>query len=366
MVSAAIALEIFICFLVSAATCGVILLTRDLHMPLAARRGDTRSTQAAHRRPTPRIGGLAIIAALAPIALLLPDDLAGRFLLFAPSLLPILIAGLSEDLGWPVRPRNRMIAAAVSSLLAILFLRVWLPQSGLPGLDRLMLWAPVAIAFTVFACTGICNAFNLVDGINGLSATIGCVAALSMAVIAERAGETSVFHMNLMLTGALMGFLVFNFPFGKIFLGDAGAYSLGHILSWFAIALLIRVPELTPWAMVLIFFWPVADTFFAIYRRIRSGRPTGQPDRLHFHQLVMRALEISVMGRNSRELTNPLSTVVMIPMFVMPAVTGVYLWNKPLLAAAALATYALLFVASYQAGLIYARKTRLRPSTADQ
>ena len=116
----------------------------------------------------------------------------------------------------------------------------------------------------------------------------------------------------------LLGFFVFNFPLGAIFLGDAGAYGLGHILSWLAISLMIRVPEVTPWAVLLIFFWPIADTFFAIYRRRIAGRPTDQPDRLHFHQLVMRALEITLTGRKLRRLTNPMSTVVMMPLFTAP------------------------------------------------
>ena len=136
-----------------------------------------------------------------------------------------------------------------------------------------LLIAPFAIAFTIFAGAGICNGFNLIDGVNGLSASVGVMAALSMAAIAARSGDAAMIDLNMIVIGSLLGFLVFNFPLGKIFLGDAGAYGLGHILSWFAIALMVRLDDLTPWAVMLIFFWPVADTFLAIYRRRRSGRP---------------------------------------------------------------------------------------------
>jgi len=94
--------------------------------------------------------------------------------------------------------------------------------------------------------------------------------------------------------------------------------------------LLIRLPDLSTWAVLLVFFWPIADTFFAIYRRRRAGRPTDMPDRLHYHQLVMRALEITLIGRNRRNVANPLATLVILPLASAPVIAGVLLWNKPL------------------------------------
>ena len=88
----------------------------------------------------------------------------------------------------------------------------------------------------------------------------------------------------------------FEFPFGKIFLGDAGAYALGHLLVWSAILIVNQSTEISPFAVLLIFFWPVADTGLAIWRRWKLGNPAGRPDRLHFHQLAMRFLEIRFFG----------------------------------------------------------------------
>lgn len=347
-------------FLVSAVVCAIVLATQRYHLGLSARRVDTQAVQAAHRRPTPRIGGVALLAALVPMALLLEQPLATRFWLFAPTVAPVFLAGLLEDLGWPVSPRARLLASALSSLIAILLLKVWLPPIDVPGLDLLLAWVPFAVLFTLFAGAGICNGFNLIDGVNGLAAGVGAITALAMAAIALRSGHPALVEPNLMIVAALLGFLVFNYPWGKIFLGDAGAYSLGHILAWFAIALLIRLPELTPWALVLVFFWPIADTFFAIYRRRRAGRPTGRPDRLHFHQLVMRAIEITLVGRNARHIANPLATLVILPMAAAPALFGVWLWNQPLAAFTVLLGFAILFIASYRLGLQMARLRRRR------
>lgn len=353
------ALDFLIVFSVCAAICALILKTRDIHMPLVERRGDVMAVQAAHKRPTPRIGGLALVVSLLPISYLLPADISSRFWLFSLSVLPVAIAGLAEDLGYHVRPVFRLLAACLSSAVAIALLDIWLPRTDVPGLDRLMVWAPFAWLFTIVACAGICNAFNLIDGLNGLSSGVGVITALGLAAIAAQTGHDSLFQMNLMLVAALLGFLVFNFPFGKIFLGDVGAYALGHILAWFSIALMIRVPDLSPWAVLLVFFWPIADTFFAIYRRRRAGRSADTPDRLHYHQLVMRTLEITLIGRDRRNVANPLATLVILPMAGAPVLAGVLMWDKPIQAFVALCSFAALFVLSYVVSVRSVRSGRL-------
>ncbi|MFU8865519.1 MAG: MraY family glycosyltransferase [Rhodobacterales bacterium] len=351
-------LNLLVVFAASASVSALILLVRRLYMPLVERRMDSRAVQAAHAHPTPRIGGLALLAGLVPTWLLLPDDISGFFLTLCVSLVPVVIAGLMEDLGLPVSPRRRLLAASASSALVILLVGMTIPRADLPGFDMLLRWAPFAALFTIFACAGLCNAFNLIDGLNGLSASVGLVCALGLAVIAAQAGQTSLALLNLMLIAGLTGFLSFNYPFGRIFLGDVGAYALGHLLAWCAIALMVSVEDLSAWAVLLLFFWPVADTFFAIYRRRRAGRPTDSPDRLHFHQLVMRAVEITMIGRGHRAIANPLATLIMTPVFTAPVVTGVWLWDRPAAAFLALCVYAALFVASYYLGMRFARRSR--------
>ena len=77
----------------------------------------------------------------------------------------------------------------------------------------------------------------------------------------------------------------------------------------------------------LYFFWPVADTGLAIWRRWKLGNPTDRPDRLHFHQLAMRFIEIRFLGRDKRNLANPLATVALIPFISIPQIFGVFFWN---------------------------------------
>lgn len=340
--------------------CGLVLWARDFHLPLALRRNDMRAIQAAHTQPTPRLGGLALLAGLFLSSLLVSDEIAPRFRLFLFSLAPVFVAGLLEDIGIHVSPRLRLGAAALSSVIVIALLDVWIPRVGVPLADRLFALAPLAIPFTVFACVGVSNAFNLIDGLNGLSSGVGVVVALALAAIAAKGGSAVLVECCLLVAAALVGFLLFNFPLGLIFLGDAGAYTLGHVLAWFSVSLMVRVPEVTPWAVLLVFFWPIADTFMTILRRRRARRAAMHPDRMHFHQALMRGLEIVVLGRRARRFSNPMTTVLMVPLFSAPAVVGVILWNEPVGAFVALCCFAVLFTCLYQTSIRYARGHRRR------
>ncbi|AJE47154.1 Glycosyl transferase family 4 [Celeribacter indicus] len=285
-------------------------------------------------------------------------DGTGQTWFLALSLIPVFAAGLLEDLGVGVSPKHRLLAAALSSVLAIILFGAWVARTDLVGLDFLVAFAPVGIALTVFGGAGICNAFNLIDGLNGLSATIGITVAVALGLIASRGGQPDLATWGYVIASALTGFLLLNFPWGKIFMGDAGAYGIGHLLVWVAILMLDALPDLTPWALLLVFFWPLADTVLAIVRRRRSGKPTDQPDRLHFHQLVMRAIEIGKLGRGARHIANPLATVVMMPFFMAPPFVAVILWDNAVAAAIAFFCFVVLFATSYSTGVLLARAWR--------
>ena len=203
------------------------------------------------------------------------------------------------------RPKVRLGASAFSSFIAILLFKVWLDRLGIPGVDTLLMFAPFGILFTIFATVGVVNAFNLIDGLNGLSSYVTVSVALSLSIIAFQAGNIQVSIFLVLVVAAVLGFMALNFPMGKIFLGDGGAYALGHLLVWFAIILINGANDVSAFAVLLIFsgqwrtrVWPSGDDG-------SCGNPTDRPDRLHFHQLAMRFLEIRflvVTGEKLRTL----------------------------------------------------------------
>ena len=237
----------------------------------------------------------------------------------------------------------------------ILFYGCWVPRVGIPYIDILISFAPIGIIFTIFASAGVTNAFNLIDGLNGLAGFTAITISVSLSFLAFPA-YYDLGILCLSITPLIAGFLILNFPFGKIFLGDGGAYLLGHSLVWLAICLMGIDSSISPFAVLLIFFWPVADTLLAIWRRKKLSKPNYLPDRLHFHQLTMRFLEIKGFGRYRRNITNPLATSILLPIIILPQILGVIYARDGIMAPLSLAIVAVIFVTAYFAGITYAKK----------
>ena len=261
-----------------------------------SRRGqvDELAIQSAHSGFVPRVGGLAIytsILVLIPllsfgfIPLSIVFDLDAKLItLLILSAAPVFSVGLAEDLGYDMSPRARLVASAFSSLVAILLFKVWLDSLGIPGVDTLLMFAPFGILFTIFATVGVVNAFNLIDGLNGLSSYVTVSVAFSLSIIAFQAGNTQVSIFLVLVIAAVLGFMVLNFPLGIIFLGVGGAYSLGHLLVWSAIILINGVAGKclchTP-----CLFLAGGRHWLSNMASMEIGKSTDRPDRLHFHHL---------------------------------------------------------------------------------
>lgn len=347
-------------FLVAFGVSAILVVTRSIHRSRTAMASDTTSVQAMHEDPIPRIGGVAIFAGLlVGFALLLPgSELSPLFLCLSAT--PVFLSGLAEDLRLGVPPWVRLAAAGISGALAVWVTGGWLSRIDLWPFDMVLAVAPFGVAFTIFASSGLCHAFNLIDGMNGLAATTAVGTGAGLAAIAFAAGQPALALASLCVAAVAGGFLPFNFPRARLFMGDAGAYAVGHLLAWIGILLAARSEAVAAWAILLVFFWPVADTMLALWRRRRAGRPAGQPDRLHFHQLVLRFLELGPLRAQSRAFSNPLTTVLLAPFIAAPIIAGVALLGSPVGAIFAVGVFALLFVTSYRLGIAAAHR-RLRP-----
>ena len=357
-----------ISFGLSAILCVLILVWFERTSTHSRKRHDTSAVQASHSKPTARIGGLAIVLALGTVVGLSQNAMSWHIsTLVLVSALPVFGVGLAEDLGYLASPRKRLVAAAVSGAVFISLMGQWVPRTGIPGLDIALQWSPFAMTFSLFLAVGISHAFNLIDGLNGLAGSTALGAALALATIAHQAGLAEHRDILLIIAAAILGFLMFNFPSGKIFLGDAGAYVVGHLLVWMSVSILWNASYVTPLAMLLIFFWPVADTLLAISRRVSLGKPIAQPDRLHFHQLVMRGVEIVLLGRRKRRIANPLASLLTMPFIFAPMVAGVLLSGDRSNAAIACVAFAVIFTTTYKTGIWLAPKLRRSgyPKTAD-
>ncbi len=284
------------------------------------------------------------------------------FLILLLTALPMYLTGLAEDLVRHISTKIRYAASVLSALIAIWSLGIWIKSADSFIFDWIFVFPPFAILVTLFIVASYCHAFNLIDGLNGLASGTGVLIALGLAAIAIQIGQAEIVTMCLITVAAITGFFVFNFPFGAIFLGDGGAYVIGYMLTWIALVILHEAPNTSAWAMLLLFFWSLADTLVAIYRRRIRGVSLDTADRLHFHQMVLRGLEIYIFGRRKRAAVNPLATCVILPFVAAPVVTGVLLWNSPSLSFLALVMFGAAFVATYRLGIMAAKSHRRRPA----
>ena len=202
------------------------------------------------------------------------------------------------------------------------------------------------------------HAINLIDGLNGLSSAVVISIMASFALVAHNFGHEDLLMLNSVVCVAFLGFLLLNFPHGKIFLGDAGAYSIGHIIAWNAILLAEREPNISPWAILLILLWPVFDTLFAMIRRFSTGKPISKPDRLHFHHMLMRLIRITAPTKITIEKSNPIGSLATWPFLVTPCILGYVFIDSSEYALLSIGLLCTFYVVSYRF-LVY-RALRIR------
>jgi UDP-N-acetylmuramyl pentapeptide phosphotransferase/UDP-N-acetylglucosamine-1-phosphate transferase len=274
-----------------------------------------------HETDVPRIGGLAILVGLLMIELVDPLVLGTSFEhLFVAGAIPF-IFGLAEDLIKRVSVRARLLASVVGAGVFIALSGTYLNHLDIPGFDTLLAWAPLGIAFTLLAVSGMTNSINIIDGFHGLAAGTVIVILLGFAYVAHGSQDTELLNLCLLLVAVVTGFLVVNYPFGKIFLGDGGAFFLGFLMAQIAIMLPMRNPEVSPWVSLLICAYPVVEVLYSMVRRIRENRPSGSPDDEHLHTLIkvkfIRAYFSQLSPNRRNALVAPLVWVIVATLVVI-------------------------------------------------
>ena len=278
-------------------------------MPIAIRSrsfgcDEPGGVQKLHHSATSRLGGVVIVAGifivLGVARKLGYADLASALPL-ALAALPVVVAGLAEDLTGSVRPRYRMIAAVVSGAIASFYAGGVIPRLDIPVVDSLLKQSWIALPLTWFMVAGSCNATNLIDGANGLASGTAMIMFGGIGVAAGWSGDPKTLAEALTMMGLLGGFLAWNYPRGRVFLGDAGAYFAGFMYAQLSIRLIARNDGISAWYVIMLAAYPICDTLFAMYRRgAVRGRPLMAPDRLHLHTLIFRRVAMPIERRTAQ------------------------------------------------------------------
>lgn len=247
-----------------------------------------------HERPVPRIGGLAIFLAVAIALGLVVALFGGSVVQVGGSRLLVVLAGaaamhalgLYDDVA-PLRARWKFLAQIAISL-AVYAAGVRITTLSLPLAGIVDLGPVIGLLFTVIWFVGITNAFNLIDGLDGLAAGAALFAFTTMFVVASINGMVGAAALTLILTGATLGFLWYNFHPASIFLGDSGSLFLGFMLAGIGVLSSSKSPTAIAVAIPLVSLGlPVLDTILSIARRFLRGQPIFAPDRGHIHHRLL-------------------------------------------------------------------------------
>lgn len=259
-----------------------------------------------HTEDTSRLGGIGIFTSV--LISLLISPLIMKVVLnydsvfhqspikipyFISSITVIFITGILDDFA-QIRARYKLLGQLIASILAIaggaLISQVEIPFSSIT-----LNLGYLAIPITIIWFIGITNALNLIDGIDGLSAGISIIAAIIYGFVFLLHGQFLAAIISFIIVGALLGYLFFNFPPAKIFMGDSGSLFLGFVLALLPIATRPQsgTSLFLPITMLLI---PILDVISAIWRRKRDKKDIFTPDRFHVHHKLMN------MGLNNRNI----------------------------------------------------------------
>lgn len=283
----------------------------------------TYGVQKFHITPTPRVGGAAIMLGLWLSLGVLPEAQQELLLPVLVAAMPAFVFGLAEDLTRKVSVRARLFATIASGVCCWGLTGATLLHIGVAPLDMMLTWLPASVLFTAVAVGGVANAVNIIDGFNGLASGTVLIGMATLGIIARDAGDPDLAQLCFVVCAVTAGFFVMNFPFGKLFLGDGGAYLLGFLLAWMAVMLVYRNPLVSPWAPMLACAYPVFETVFTIVRRLWYRRHPGHPDTWHLHSLVKTAIVAHFLRALPAPLRNASVSPICWVVALVPAVMAV-------------------------------------------
>jgi UDP-N-acetylmuramyl pentapeptide phosphotransferase/UDP-N-acetylglucosamine-1-phosphate transferase len=341
----------------------MILLTKGWHGTFTF---DTDvGPQKFHEKDTPRIGGTALFVGFWLAAIVASPTTRELMIHLGLCGAIAFLVGSSEDVWKKTHPGLRLAATAGAALSFCLVTNFSITRLALPIADQFLENPLVSVTFTVFAIAGLMNAINIIDGFHGLASGSVVLMTGAFGVVAASVGDEQLLLVTVVVAAIMLGFLMFNFPFGYLFLGDGGAYVSGFWLACVAVLLPARNPDVSPWLSLLIVIYPVTETVYSIFRKtLRGGRSPLVPDGLHLHMLVHRSFaRLMAQALHRPRLTNPITSVLLCCLCLPGLLVAILAPNQHWWLLAGIALQISLYAAVYRGALACRAFQLTEPST---
>ena len=247
-----------------------------------------------HKKPIPRLGGIAIW--LGTIFSLIFVVLLQQEYPFGNSISAILVGGTimfilgMVDDTYGLSAKFKFFVQIGAALVAFL-LGVQINYASLPFLDLHIVFGFLSLPVTILWIVGLSNAFNFIDGVDGLAGTMGVIGAVTLGIIAlfAQPPQTTCTLLSFILAGAIMGFLVFNYNPARIFMGDSGSLFIGFLLATLSVVGVMKSVAFTIFLPMFVLIVPIFDICFATTRRLLKGKSPFSADAEHLHHKLLKA-----------------------------------------------------------------------------
>jgi UDP-GlcNAc:undecaprenyl-phosphate GlcNAc-1-phosphate transferase len=244
---------------------------------------DAPDLRKVHQKAIPRIGGVAICMGWF-FSLLIYVDMTQQVRGVLAGTLIIFFTGLVDDL-YGLSPKNKFLGQIGACLVTVFVGHLYISSLGnIFGGETILLTPWIGVPFTILAVVGIVNAFNLMDGLDGLAGGISVIALTAFMILGHLSGNLMIMAVCAALLGSILGFLKYNLFPAKIFMGDTGSLVVGFVIAFLAI-MITQTPgsNVSPIVPVLILGIPIVDTLRVMGRRVFQGKSPFSPDRTHLH-----------------------------------------------------------------------------------
>lgn len=277
--------------------------------------------QRVHKHEVSRLGGLFIYIFLLSINIF--GFIESKVLFnITISAVPFFIISLKEDLFHNTSPTLRLFTMIISCLIFFNINQFIFPFIDFPFLGKLISFYPISLLFFTFSLLVLMNGMNLIDGMNGLFGFTAIFQLCCICILANIFNDIEIIKISLIFLIPLLIFQFFNFPFGRVFIGDFGAYFYGFVIGILILIFFGRQQNIPSWLAVLILFYPCFELLFSYIRKIIKKQSPLMADDKHLHSLLYKKLSKNKIFKNS---ANFITTILLSFFWIIPPIAALLL-----------------------------------------